>query len=263
MADDALTRELIQALQERRNQFTARDGRLYYSQDMQSRLRELIVADVLVMRKCSLPIGMVIAAPHVSFDNWTQFYANRLAPALQAGEVLARNFRDEDGGTIPVSIGRHIHVNRPTESERRGGREFESERARAVHEEYLEALHTAGGRKPLDLLIELHGHHGHNALEVATTGITSVAASEMLSAYSIAKGDLLGYPDLRIEPLHEVRYAARAAKETGSLRSGVCSHSLHIELPRQCRDSAKNRDAFLPVLQEWLRRCVSAIEFRA
>lgn len=262
MADDALTRELIQALQERRDSLTARDGRLYYREDMQSRLRELIVADVVVMHKCSLPISMVIAAPHVSFDNWTQYYANRLAPALQAGEVLARNFRDEDGGKIPVSIGRHIHVNRPTESEQRGGREFATARARAAHEEYLDALFKAGGGEPLDLLIEVHGHHAHSTLEVATTGITPDEAHEMLSAYSIAKGDLLGIPELRIEPLHEIRYAARAAKESGSLRSVVSARTLHIELPRQCRDSAANRESFLPVLREWLRRCVSAIEFK-
>ncbi|MBK6765751.1 MAG: hypothetical protein IPG71_05270 [bacterium] len=263
MDDDALTRALIHALRERRDSFEAPDGRRYSRQDMQARLRELIAADLIVMRTCSLSAAIVVAAPHVSFDNWTQYYANRVAPALQAGEVLARNFRDEDGSKIPVSIGRHLHVNRPTESERRGGREFESDRARAVHADYIGALVQAGGKAPLDLLIELHGHHRHTVLEAATTGISEAEARVILDAYRAATGNQTGSPELHIEPLHELRYAARSAKELGSLRDSVCRRALHLELPRQCRDTAANREAFQPILTEWLRSCMTMFEMAA
>lgn len=252
--DQLLIDELVSALKEGRERFSARDGRIYDKSGLQLRLQELIPADIVVMRKCALASSIVVAAPHVSFDNWTQYFANRLAPDLNCGEVIARNFRDDDGGTIPVSIGRHIHVNRPTESKHRGGMEQESERALPVFREYVQALFTAGGASPIELLIELHGHHHHSSLEVATVGIDMVTAHEIKQAYLMAAEDYSDSPALLIEPLDKLKYQALRAKESGSLMPTVCKYALHIEIPRQCRENASGREQFRPLLAEWMRR---------
>jgi hypothetical protein len=259
----ALIGEMFAALKNGETIFAASDGRTYSHKEMQSHLAESIPTSIEVKRLCELNRAVVVAAPHVSFDNWAEYFANRLAHDLNCGEVLAKNFRDEDGGKIPFSIGRHIHVNRPTESLKRGGRERETDRARTAFEDYRTGLFTAGGKSPLDLLIEIHGHRRHLKLEVAATGIDKRIAQELNLAYNDAARSVSASPQLAIEPLDKLRFTAQRAKQNGSLHSSVCNAALHIEIPRSCRENEEVRSAFRPVLSNWLRTAIEIITAQA
>ncbi len=253
---EALKRELFAALASDSGSYSTPDGRIMSHHEIRELLQEWIPTGVFVKRRCDRTPSVVVAAPHVSFDNWTEYYANRVAHDLNCGEVLAKNFRDEDGGQIPVSIGRHIHVNRPTESKRRGEAEGVTPRAQAVFLQYREALAEAGGQQPLDLLIELHGHRRNLRLEVATVGINQNVAAELKDAYqNLATGNA-ALPHLYIEPLDKLRFSARRAKQNGSLTSGVCRAGLHIEIPRFCRENETARRSFRPILSTWLLACI-------
>ncbi len=256
---DSLKREMLTALKEKIDPLKASDGRSYAKADMQRLLQEWIPTSIVVKRVSEPDSAIVIAAPHVSFDNWTEYFANRVAYDLKCGEVLAKNFRDDDGGLIPCSIGRHIHVNRPTESKRKGGVEHETPRAMAAFQKYRSALHEAGGMMPLMLLIELHGHRKHGRLEVATTGIDALAAKAMKEAYEalFSDGDVL--PELAIEPLDELRFNAQRTKANGAMSHSVCRAALHVEIPRSCRESETARERFRPILSSWLSMCIATI----
>jgi len=234
-------------------------GIRYSRDEMHDLLCAWIPAEIIVMRACAAGPSVVIAAPHVSFDNWTQYFANRVAADLKCGEVIARNFRDDDGGVMPISIGRHIHVNRPTESTRKGGAERQTDRARQVFEQYRVALGHAGRALPLDLLIELHGHRQHTRMEVATYGLTLDEARRCRDAYEKLREATPGLPDIAIEPLDVLQFTARQAKELGSLREENCRRALHIEIPRTCREDERARSAFRPLLADWLSFCVTEL----
>ncbi len=256
---EALMREMFAALANKVDLLTASDGRTYPKAEMQRLLQEWIPTNVVVKRICALDEGIVVAAPHVSFDNWTEYFANRLAYDLNCGQVLAKNFRDDGGGTIPVSIGRHIHVNRPTESKRKGGVEHETPRAMAAFQKYRSALHEAGRIMPLTLLIELHGHRRHTKLEVATTGISATQAAQIKRCYAELSEVDLRLPELAIEPLDEIRFTAQGTKANGSLAPKICRVALHIEIPRYCREDEDARSRFRPVLSEWLKRSIETL----
>jgi hypothetical protein len=156
--------------------------------------------------------------------------------------VIAKNFRDQHPATIPVSIGRHIHVNRPSESERPGSGEFFSERAQAIHDEYVNTLVRASGRTalPLNLLLEFHSHQRTPQLEIATTGVSEATAQTLAELYSRLQARAL-LPDLGLEPLHPLRMTAEATKRFGSLRPAVTKCALHIEVPREFRRGEAER----------------------
>lgn len=255
--------EMLAALKSGDSVLTASDGHAYTRNEMQECLAGWIPTSIEVKRLCELNHAIVVAAPHVSFDNWAEYFANRLAHDLKCGEVLAKNFRDEDGGRIPVSIGRHIHVNRPTESRKRGGKERDTERAREVFEEYRAALFAAGKNSPLELLIEIHGHRRHLKLEVATTGIDALDARLMRQAYVGLLEDNPCYPQLSIEPLDKLRFSAQRAKAEGSLGPAVCRAALHIEIPRPCRENETARSGFRPILSAWISSCIEIITVQA
>jgi len=256
---EALMREMFAALADKVDPLAASDGRTYPKAEMQRLLQEWIPTSIVVKRICSLDEGIVVATPHVSFDNWTEYFANRLAFDLNCGQVLAKNFRDDDGRTIPVSIGRHIHVNRPTESKRKGGAEHETPRAIATFQKYRSALHEAGRIMPLTLLIELHGHRRHTKLEVATTGITAQQATLLKERYAQISQVDLRLPELAIEPLDELRFNALGTKANGSLAPKICHAALHIEIPRNCREDEDARSRFRPALSEWLKQSIEVL----
>ncbi len=256
---ESLMREMFAALANKVDPLTATDGKTYPKAEIQRLLQEWIPTTVLVKRICSLDEGIVVAAPHVSFDNWTEYFANRLAYDLNCGQVLAKNFRDDDSGAIPTSIGRHIHVNRPTESKRKGGVEHETPRAMAAFQKYRSALHEAGRIMPLTFLIELHGHRRHTKLEVATTGISAALAAKLKQTYFELSQVDLRMPEIAIEPLDELRFTAQGTKANGSLAAKICRMALHIEIPRSCRENEDARSRFRPVLSEWLRQSIEIL----
>ncbi len=199
-------------------------------------LRELIPAEIQMRAVCKGTPHVVAAAPHVSFDNWSEYFCNRVARRLEIGWVVAKNFRDQHPATIPAAIGRHIHVNRPLESLCPGGAEFFSERAQTVHKDYLHALREASGSPelPFDLLLEFHSHQRTPKLEIATVGLTREAA-EQINDHYVRLQEKAQLPELALEPLHSLRMTAEATKQTGSLRPEVARCALHIEVPREFR----------------------------
>jgi hypothetical protein len=211
-------------------------GKIVTREQARELLQELIPAEIEMRGICRRPIAVVAAAPHVSFDNWSEYFCNRTARRLSLGWVVARNFRDQDPRTIPAPIGRHLHVNRPTESLRPGGDEFFSERAQEAHEKYLATLLQASGKKkfPIDLLIEFHSQMRTPKLEIATVGLDQNTAREIDEHYTELQAKL-SLPELALEPLHPLRMTAETTKKIGSLRTEIARCSLHIEVPREFR----------------------------
>ncbi len=211
-------------------------GKIVSREQAREMLRELIAAEIQVRGVCRQRIAVVAAAPHVSFDNWSEYFCNRIAQRLNLGWVVAKNFRDQDPHTIPAPIGRHLHVNRPTESFRPGGEEFSSERAQKTHDQYLAALLVASGKSefPLDLLIEFHSQMRTPRLEIATIGVDRGLAQAVADCYAEASAKL-SLPELALEPLHSLRMTAEATKKSGSLRPEIARRALHIEIPREFR----------------------------
>jgi hypothetical protein len=211
-------------------------GKIITREQARKLLQELIPAEIEMRGVCRRTIAVVAAAPHVSFDNWSEYFCNRAAQRLSLGWVVARNFRDQDPRTIPVPIGRHFHVNRPTESLRPGGDEFFSERAQEAYEKYLATLLQASGKKefPMDLLIEFHSHMRTPKLEIATVGVNQDIAREIDDRYTELRAKF-SLPELALEPLHPLRMTAEMTKNIGSLRKEIARHSLHIEVPREFR----------------------------
>ena len=210
--------------------------------EAQERLRELIPTTIEVRDVCVSTPAIVVAAPHVSFDHWSEYFCNRAAVYLKVGRVVAKHFRDQDNLHIPVSIGRHLHVNRPTESDGPGEREHETPRAREAYKEYLAALRVAGGGTlPLDWLLEFHSQRQNQQIEIATVGLDRAAAQACLDAWKDLRTREPGLPSMLIEPLHEIHFTAAAAKRCGSLRAEICHKALHIEIPRGVRKSEELR----------------------
>jgi hypothetical protein len=202
----------------------------------------LIPATIEVYQRCTLPLAAVTAAPHIHFDGWSGHFARKTAEEFGFGWVVAKNFRDEDSLEIPVSIGRHLHVNRPTESSHRQGSERETPRAREAYVKYVKAIAKAGGKSlPVDILIEFHGHRTHKAVEIAATGVSVDLANSLHSVYrKAAAGDSV--PELRIEPLHRLHYSANSAKQNGVMQSSIAELALHIEMPRELRQTEADRE---------------------
>ncbi len=211
-------------------------------QAAQAKLRELIPATIEVKQVCKHSAAIVIAAPHVRFDGWSEHFTRLAAKENSTGRVIACNFRDENQYDIPVSIGRHIHVNRPTESAMLHGREIETTRAREAFEQYVKAVSQAGSSNlPIDLLIEFHGHRRNDTIEIATVGVEKELAEAMLEVYhdSHTGNDVL--PELRIEPIHRLHFSAVRAKRDGVMRAEIARQAVHIELPRSLRRPEPNR----------------------
>jgi hypothetical protein len=260
---DDLKSQLFAFLGSDSREFPMLGGRRLSREQARELLLELIPAVIEIRGVCRRAAAAVAAAPHVSFDNWSEYFCNRIARKLRIGWVVARNFRDQHAQTIPISIGRHVHVNRPTESDGPGHDERETERAREVHRRYLSALAKASGRAelPLDVLVELHSHHRTPDLEIATAGLTVEEARELAEEYERRRIKHPALPELRIAPLHTLRLTADNARREGSIRTGVARVALHIEVPREARQNESARRvmcAALIMMTETLIRRLSA-----
>lgn len=235
--------ELLAFLRGTDAEFILPDGARISRAQARLLVQELIPAHIDVRDVCTLPAAAVAAAPHAGFDNWAEYFCNRAARALGLGRVLAFNYRDQDSRTIPAAIGRHLHVNRPTESERPRGAERETDRARAAYAEYVAALKQAGGARelPLDLLIEFHSQRRTPLLEIATVGVSADFARALEVVYIQQRAADPVLPALAIEPLHPLTLTAAPTKHSGSLRPEIARCALHIEVPRGMRRDAGSR----------------------
>jgi len=183
--------------------------------------------DAIAARKESR--GIVLAAPHGSFDWYTGELVEELSYRTQLPAVITRGFTPTECG------GWRINVNRPTE--RRyptQGVGRKTERAQAVFDDYSRTVFEVG-RGALDLYIERHQSGALGHIDVATVGVTSEAARAIKNAFRQIRDRVLqanpgiGKVELLIEPIDAIEIGAWAAKDQGMLK--LAQTSLHFELP--------------------------------
>ena len=199
--------------------------------------------------------GIVIGAPHGSFDRFTSELAEALSYQTSLAAVTAKGFSPTEGG------GWRINVNRPTEKlYPRGEPEQErgTERSRETFQRYRETvLKAAGGA--LDLYIDLHENGFDDDIDVATLGISGADARGVKDAYREIRDHLIqlrpGLPkvDMAIEPIDKVTFTARVAKEQGILR--LAKRSFHFEMPtHRLFYDQRVRHAYTEILSELIQR---------
>jgi hypothetical protein len=175
--------------------------------------------------------GVVIAAPHGSFDWYTSDLIEQISYRTAIAAVVTRGF------TPTECDGWRIDVNRPTE--RRyptDAVERVTDRSQEVYREYSRrVLNTARGG--LNLYIEVHQNGSEPNIEVATVGISKRQASAVKNTFEkIRDRELVMRPNvakvnLAIEPVDRIAIGAWAAKERGLL--GLAKQGYHFELPAQ------------------------------
>lgn len=217
--------------------------------------------------------GVVIAAPHEGFDEHTSPLAKAIAQNVGAGWVTATGYRDPGHGLW-------IDVNRPTQRAYVGGRAQKGKvtrKATKVYKRYQRLLRKAGKRKaskPLDLLVEIHGHArvarigGERVkvrvIELATRGFSEEALRGLKARYAslvaaLPKGDRVPLIVEQLDPTFTFRgqalkyyFRASGAKKHGSLRPESAKRILHFELPQAIRFNPNRREAYAELFSELL-----------
>jgi hypothetical protein len=197
--------------------------------------------------------GVVLGAPHGSFDWHTAELVEELSFRTSIAAVVARGF------TPTECDGWRINVNRPTE--RRYGAtesERETDRAKVVYQRFVETVAQAA-HAPLRLYVDFHQNSSEDNIDVATVGISLEEAKAIKSAYTEIRDRVLKSLDqlrkvkLAIEPLDKVTFTARGAKSNGILK--FAKQSLHIELPaHRILYSTQARRAYTEILAELISR---------
>lgn len=195
--------------------------------------------------------GVVLAAPHGSFDWYTGELVEELSYRTQLPAVITRGFTPTEGG------GWRINVNRPTE--RRypiDGVGRKTARAQTVFEHYAQTVFKAAGGS-LDLYIEMHQSGGLGHIDVATVGITREQARAIKNAYRqirdrvLLRHSTVAKVELLIEPIDPIEIGAWAAKDQGMLK--LARTSLHFELPAQrIMQQDRTRRIYTEILAELL-----------
>jgi hypothetical protein len=181
--------------------------------------------------------GLLIAAPHGTFDANTAALAIEAARLLEAGYVVARQF-------TPNKV--RMNVNRPTEGAHLAcAQEAETGRARHVYDTYARLVTRAASGKPLRLYVEIHGNSNPRSaqhIDVATVGITAAQARRAKEGYPgmlvRARDRASAYPELAllIEPLDRVFFTAACTKRIGIFAEEIAPRAVHIEFPRSARE---------------------------
>jgi hypothetical protein len=182
------------------------------------------------------PTGVLIAAPHGTYDANTAPLAIAVARKLGAGYVVARRFTVD---------GTRINVNRATEGANLTcQREFRTSRAQEIYGLYSQTVSTAAQNRPLRLYVEIHGNsepRTSQTIEIATTAISRTEARSVSDAYpdmlGRARKQMPAYPEvgLLIEPLNRVYFEAACAKSIGIFSKDFVPRVMHFELPRSAR----------------------------
>jgi hypothetical protein len=204
--------------------------------------------------------GVVIGAPHGSFDAQTAEFAQHLGYQTGIAVVAAKGFSPTEAG------GWRINVNRPTEKlypRSEPEQERATDRAREIYERFRDTvLEAAAG--PLDLYIDLHQNGHDDNIDVATLGVSPSEAARVKTMYlEIQKRLLRERTDMpvinmAIEPIDKVTFRARVAKERGILRRAT--KSLHFEMPaHRVFANARVRQAYTEILGELLRRLTTML----
>jgi len=179
--------------------------------------------------------GVVIAAPHGTYDINTPPIAISIAVQLHAGYIVFR-------GAAP---GLRINVNRPTEGAGRTcANEPLTERARSTYETYVRLVRVAAGTARLPLYVEIHGNAEPRTaqdIEVAAKGTGANDARALKEAYPLLLAAVRrrspSFPalDLRIEPADQLFFTATCTKTLGIFSTEMIERALHFELPRAAR----------------------------
>ena len=173
--------------------------------------------------------GVVIAAPHGSYDEYTAEVVKRVSYRARLAAIIAKGF------TPTEAEGWRINVNRPTEkTPYSDALEFHSQRASKVYSAFKDLVFEACNRD-LRLYIDIHQYSTDTKIQVATVGIPVAQARIVKMLYyeirdrMLAKEPNIPAVDLVIEPLDVVGIGAWAAKLEGIL--SLAKKSLHIEIP--------------------------------
>jgi len=200
--------------------------------------------------------GVIIGAPHGSFDEHTGEMVEQVSYRTGLAAVIAKGFTPTECG------GWRINVNRPTESRYPSGEiEIDSERAQKTYHSFKAAVLSAS-QNDLRLYIDIHQNGRQSAIEVATVGISKKEASLIKRRYREIRDRLLADApdvdsvDLLIEPLDDIEIGAWAAKAHGIL--SVVKKSLHVELPLYgTLRSSKARERYTEILAAVLGHSVA------
>ena len=193
--------------------------------------------------------GIVIGAPHGTYDEYTAEIAKQLGYRTGLATVIARGFSPTEAG------GWRINVNRPTEkSYLAPDFEVSSSRSREIFAAFKKtALGAAGG--DLRLYFDVHQYGYDNTIQIATVGVNARQALRIKEAYHRIRDRLLidttgiNRVDLLIEPFDQIEIGAWPAKYRGIL--SVARQSLHIELPlHSALRSRESRELYTGVIAE-------------
>ncbi len=202
--------------------------------------------------------GVVIGAPHGSYDEYTAEVVKRISFRTGLAAVIAKGFTPTEAG------GWRINVNRPTEkipySE---NSELHSQRALQVYRSFRDLVFEASGRD-LNLYIDIHQYNTDNKIQVATVGISAEEARIIKMFYreirdrSVQKKSGVQAVDLVIEPVDQVEIGAWAAKAQGIL--SLARKALHFELPADLvLEKQQAREAYTRILSDLLIETTSLI----
>jgi len=180
--------------------------------------------------------GILICAPHGTYDRRTDEIAIAAARRLGAGYVVARGF-------TPGNV--RINVNRPTEGAgMSSSREPRSRRSREVYEDYVNVVKKAAGGRKLRLYVEVHGNSSPLSMfriELATTGIGRDEARMLKDAFpdiihGVRRNDPR-YPGLAllVEPIDKLFFSSGGVKTIGIMSEPLVPKALHFELPAGVR----------------------------
>jgi len=182
--------------------------------------------------------GILVTAPHGTFDRNTAPIAVEAARRLKAGYVVARGFHP----------GVRINVNRPTEGSGLAcTQERSTERAREVYLEYERLVALASAGAPLRLYVEVHGNSRAETsgnVEIATKGVSAKEAAEVKAAYpeilTMVRMEWPSYPALQllIEPVDRLYWIASCVKQIGTMAHDRIARALHFEFPVAAREAA-------------------------
>lgn len=207
------------------------------------------------------PPGVVIGAPHGSFDRHTAELVQELSYRTGLAAVIAKGFTPTEAG------GWRINVNWPTEKSYpmgEQGQEKNTDRARIVFQDFSDAVSKAA-RGPLEFYFDFHQNSQEENIDVATVGITARQAEIIKSAYrEIRDGILTAHKNvpsvnLIIEPVDKVTFGARVAKEQGILR--LAKRALHLEMPaHRVFYDPRTRHVYTAIFAELMSR-IAAVRF--
>ena len=205
--------------------------------------------------------GIVIGAPHGSYDVYTAGIARRICSRTGIAGVIATGFTPAE-----TSDRSRINVNRPTERHvTYSDREFVTDRARTTYEQFKKSVLSAA-RGKLALYIYIH-QNGGSRIEVATVGVSRAEARFIRDLYRALRDQALATSpdvtavDLAIEPLDELEIGAWATKTNGILT--VPARGLHFELPADgVMGSARHREIYTRIVGELIHRLTGDAKLR-